>query len=337
MSVLTLLKDPAGLKYNALAIAYIAATYLFGWYGLFSDQLSLNILATIALAHSMIIAAYLLHDCGHNAIFKSAQHNAYLGYALNWITGSCYGRYEDIRYKHMRHHVDNCDPVSFDYRTFLRKHPMLERVVFGLEWAYIPAVELIMHAMLVLAPWFIPSKSNQKARVARIVAIRGTLLLAVAFLSIKALLLYALAQVILLTVLRFMDCYQHNYGVVFNLDDPEATSPHRGDAQFEQGTTYSNLVSRRWPWLNLLVLNFCYHNAHHAKPVLGWYRLPTLHRELGETLAPQTLGFWDQAKCFHRYRLQRIYAEDYGNDEVKTSVEAGKAVGVDALSFLTAF
>ena len=337
MSVLTLLKDPAGLKYNALAIAYIAATYLFGWYGLFSDQLSLNILATIALAHSMIIAAYLLHDCGHNAIFKSAQHNAYLGYALNWITGSCYGRYEDIRYKHMRHHVDNCDPVSFDYRTFLRKHPMLERVVFGLEWAYIPAVELIMHAMLVLAPWFIPSKSNQKARVARIVAIRGTLLLAVAFLSIKALLLYALAQVILLTVLRFMDCYQHNYGVVFNLDDPEATFPHRGDAQFEQGTTYSNLVSRRWPWLNLLVLNFCYHNAHHAKPVLGWYRLPTLLRELGETLAPQTLGFWDQAKCFHRYRLQRIYAEDYGNDEVKTSVEAGKAVGVDALSFLTAF
>ena len=337
MSVLTLLKDPAGLKYNALATAYIAATYLFGWYGLFSDHLNLNILATIALAHSMIIAAYLLHDCGHNAIFKSAQHNAYLGYALNWITGSCYGRYEDIRYKHMRHHVDNCDPVSFDYRTFLRKHPMLERLVFALEWAYIPAVEFMMHGMLILAPWFLPSKSKQKARVARVVVIRGALLIAVAAVSLKALFLYALAQMLLLTVLRFMDCYQHNYEVVFNLDDPQAKFPYRGDAKFEQANTYSNLLSHQWPWINLLVLNFCYHNAHHEKPVLGWYRLPALHREMGDALVPQTLSFWDQAKCFHRYRLQRIYAEDYGNDEVKASVEAGKAVGVDALSFLTAF
>jgi omega-6 fatty acid desaturase (delta-12 desaturase) len=337
MSMLTLLKDPAGLKYNALAIAYITGTYLFGWYGLFSDQLSLNIVATMALTHSMIIAAYLLHDCGHNAIFRSAQHNAYLGYALNWITGSCYGRYEDIRYKHMRHHVDNCDPVSFDYRNFLRKHPILERLVFALEWAYIPAVEFMMHSMLILAPWFLPSKAKQKTRVARVVIIRGALLIAVAATSLKALLLYALAQVLLLTVLRFMDCYQHNYEVIFNLDDPQAKFPHRGNAEFEQANTYSNLLSRRWPWINLLVLNFCYHNAHHEKPVLGWYRLPALHREMGDALAPQTLSFYDQAKCFHRYRLQRIYAEDYGNDEVKASVEAGKAVGVDALCFLTAF
>jgi hypothetical protein len=35
--------------------------------------------------------------------------------------------------------------------------------------------------------------------------------------------------------------------------------------------------------------------------------------------------------------VARIYAEDYGNDEVKKSLHEGRAVGADALSFLTAF
>jgi hypothetical protein len=52
---------------------------------------------------------------------------------------------------------------------------------------------------------------------------------------------------------------------------------------------------------------------------------------------PQTLGFLEQARSFHKHRVARIYAEDYGDDEVKQSLEQGRAVGVDALSFLTAF
>jgi hypothetical protein len=35
--------------------------------------------------------------------------------------------------------------------------------------------------------------------------------------------------------------------------------------------------------------------------------------------------------------MARIYAEDYGDDEVKESLKQGRAVGADALSFLTAF
>jgi acyl-lipid omega-6 desaturase (Delta-12 desaturase) len=330
------LRDPQGLPYNLGALLYIVVLYSLGWVGVFHDTWLINGLAVLALAHSMIIASYLLHDCGHNAIFTSAEHNATLGRFLNAIAGSNYGRYEDIRYKHMRHHVDNCDPVSFDYRSFLKRHPFLEKVIFALEWAYIPAVEFMMHGMMILAPWIYPSKAGQKSRVIRVVLIRGVLLLTVALISFKALMLYALAQVILLTVLRFMDCYQHNYEVVFNLEDKSATFPHRGDAAFEQSNTYTNLLSQRFPLLNMLVLNFCYHNAHHEKPVLGWYRLPALHQSMDEN-PTQTLTFWDQARCFHRHRLGRIYAEEYGNDEVQTSVQDGRAVGVNALSFLTAF
>ena len=331
------LRDPAGAHYTVAVLFYITVTYIGGWIALFQPNPAINALGVITLAHGMFIAAYLLHDCGHNAVFLSTTGNAWLGKVLNWITGSCYGRYEDIRYKHMRHHVDNYDPVVWDYRSFLQRHPILETVVKAAEWAYIPAVEILMHTMLVAAPWCIESKRSQRGRVIRVLAIRAVLLAVVLAYSSVAFLLYALAQLLLFTALRFMDCYQHNYEVVFNLDEADREAPHRGDVEYEQRNTYSNLLSSRFPKLNLLALNFCYHNAHHEKPVLGWYRLPELHAQMTPNVDRQTLGFLEQARAFHKHRVARIYAEDYGDDEVKESLKEGRAVGADALSFLTAF
>ncbi|CAA0081229.1 Uncharacterised protein [Halioglobus japonicus] len=331
------LRDPAGAGYTAAVLLYIAFAYIGGWLAIFQDSAAINVVGVILLTHGMFIAAYLLHDCGHNAVFLSTKRNANLGEVLNWIAGSCYGRYEDIRYKHMRHHVDNYDPVVWDYRSFLKRHPTLEAVVKAAEWAYIPAVEIMMHTMLVLAPWFIESKRAQRARVLKVLLVRGSLLALVLFLNPVAFFLYIVAQLLLFTALRFMDCYQHNYEVVFNLDENGVEPPHRGDAEYEQRNTYTNLVSSRFPKLNLLVLNFCYHNAHHEKPTLGWYRLPALHAQMYPQVEPQVLGFVEQARAFHKHRVARIYAEDYGDDEVKESLAQGRAVGADALSFLTAF
>jgi omega-6 fatty acid desaturase (delta-12 desaturase) len=331
------LRDPAGAHYTAAVLLYIAIAYIGGWIAILQGNPLINTLGVVVLAHGMFIAAYLLHDCGHNAVFLSTTRNAYLGKVLNWIAGSCYGRYEDIRYKHMRHHVDNYDPVVWDYRNFLKQHPILEAVVKAAEWAYIPAVEILMHSMLVVAPWCIESKRAQRGRLLWVLVIRAGILLAVFLYSPVAFLLYVLAQLLLFTALRFMDCYQHNYEVVFNLDEKDIEIPHRGDMQYEQSHTYSNLLSARFPTLNLLALNFCYHNAHHQKPTLGWYRLPALHAQMYPGVESRILGFGEQARSFHKHRVARIYAEDYGDDEVKTSLREGRAVGADALSFLTAF
>jgi fatty acid desaturase len=59
---------------------------------------------------------------------------------------------------------------------------------------------------------------------------------------------------------------------------------HRGDRVYEQAHTFSNPLSLRHPWVNLFVLNFGYHNAHHAKPTTPWFRLPALHRECLATM-----------------------------------------------------
>mgnify|MGYP006156169569 FL=1 len=331
------LRDPKGARHTAAVLIYIAVAYIGGWIAIFNQSATINVIGVIALTHGMIIAAYLLHDCSHNTIFVSTSKNAYLGKILNWLVGSCYGRYEDIRYKHMRHHVDNYDPVVWDYRSFLKRHKFLEAVVKAAEWAWIPAVEIMMHVMLVVAPWSIESKRGQRRRIIQVLLIRTALLTTVFVFSPVAFLLYVLAQLLLFTVLRFMDCYQHNYEVVFNLEDKSADLPYRGDAEYEQRNTYSNLLSARFPKLNLLVLNFCYHNAHHEKPTLGWYLLPALHAQMYPAVEPQTLGFIEQSRSFHKHRMARIYAEDYGDDEVKESLKQGRAVGADALSFLTAF
>lgn len=61
-------------------------------------------------------------------------------------------------------------------------------------------------------------------------------------------------------------------------DQPVPPSTLR-TAAYEQGNTYSNLNSQRHRWLNLLLLNFCYHNAHHQRASVPWYRLPAFRRE----------------------------------------------------------
>ena len=171
----------------------------------------------------------------------------------------------------------------------------------------------------------------------RVVLIRGAAFTAILVVSAKAALLYLLAYLLFMTVLRFMDAFQHNYEIHLTLDTPDAPAPFRGDRDYEERNTYSNFLSRRWPWLNLLVLNFNYHNAHHAKPTVPWHQLPALHHDLYPTACPQQLGFLEQLRSYHNNRVARVLSPDYGSTNVRTALDEGRLVGANALSFLTAF
>ncbi len=333
----SLLRYPDGLWPNALAIIYILLTYVGGWVALFQESFWFFVLGIISVAHGMTIAGFLMHDCGHNAIFRSKEKNTSLGKILNFICGSNYGTFEDMRYKHMRHHVDNCEPLIFDYRTWLKKHPLIHRTVNILEWLYIPAVELIMHGMQLIAPFVYDSMREQRSRVVKVIAVRLLLLAVIAWYSPVALTGYVLAYLLFMTILRFMDNFQHNYEIYYQLSDADFKPPKKGDFEYEMANTYSNLLSHRWPWLNLLVLNFCYHNAHHVNPTLAWYKLPELHKKMYPESCPQTFSFWAQLKCFHKYRVARVLSEEYGDHDVVADINENKAVGANALSFLTAF
>ncbi|MDQ3186110.1 MAG: fatty acid desaturase [Pseudomonadota bacterium] len=336
----TWFRYPGSLRPSISALLYCAAANFVGAALILSLNPILMAIGTLAMAHGMVIASYMIHDCGHNALFKSPHHNALMGSALNWLTGGCYGTYSDLRTNHMQHHVDNADVITFDYRGYFMRHPIQFKVVEALEWLYVPAVEFIMHSMLMLAPFIFKEKKVQQPRVIKIMAIRFSLLLAVFLYSPIAYVCYLLAHAIFLTVLRFMDALQHNYGlVVAALDNSGDLIKHRGDRDYEQSHTFSNPISINHPWLNLLTLNFGYHNAHHTRPTTPWYDLPRLHKALYGSEAAFVVPFRKQLSSFHKSRVRRVMgdnSETQGN-QFAQRLQSGSAVGANGVSFLTAF
>jgi len=337
----SLIKDPLGFRCYGLATAYAVAAYIVGFAGLFSMSWGVNVLATLLLAHGMIIAAYMIHECGHNLVFNHSRHNAYLGRFMSWLCGAAYGTYEDMRYKHFRHHVDNDDVVWFDYDGFFERHPFLTRVTRVLEWFYIPAHDLIMHGVMVLTSFVIPQRREQRIRNVAVILVRGGIFVALLIVVPKVALLYVVAYLIMMHVLRFMDSVQHDYGYNTTLFE-YVKPPHKGDTEWEQRHTFSNPISLRFPRLNWLVLNFGYHNAHHKDMNMPFYRLPELHRALTGNDPSRVIPFGAQLKLYHRNRVQRIYnsqPEDYpkGDAYLRTAQTGRGPIGGNAASFLTSF
>ncbi len=317
---------------NLAAIAYTLIGWPAGICLLTLPALGWNCLGVALTAHTLIYSAYLIHDCAHHAIFKSAAANDRLGVLLSWINGACLASYAGLKKKHLRHHSDRLDVVTFDYRGALnRSAPWLRRTVLALEWAYIPAVELLMRGFVIAAP-FSSGSRGARVRLVLLLALRIAAFAALALVSPMAVLWYALAYLIFVTVLRFMDAFQHTYEVFVTRSLAAAPADARRDLRYEYENTYSNLVAQHRPWLNLLVLNFPYHNAHHVRPGEPWYRLPALHRQLyGEQRDRQVILCSELLANFHRHRITRIFAADYGSVG-----GSGEFIGAIGVSFLTA-
>ena len=336
----TKLHEPAGLRYHGGALAYALLAYGFGWVGLFSANAIVNVGATLLLAHGMTIAAYMIHECGHNLVFRSVKDNARLGRVLSWVCGSAYGTYEDMRYKHFRHHVDNDDVVWFDYERFFENHPFVLRLTRLLEWFYIPAHDLIMHFIMVFTSFVIPQRRDQRRRNVTVIIIRGGIFLLLIALAPKVAVLYAIAYMIMMTILRFMDSLQHDYPYSLTLFEFEKP-PRKGNFEWEQEHTFSNPHSVNTDWLNWFTLNFGFHNAHHDDMTVPWYRLPAKHREMfgagGEFVIPLSA----QLKIFHKQRVRRIVGNHEGEEpEGRAFLHAAQRAevyGGNAASFLTSF
>ena len=340
MTLVDTLREPEGLRYNGGALAYAVVGYALGWAGLFHASLLVNLAAMLLLAHAMTIAAYLIHECGHNLVFKSGKDNARLGRILSWLCGAAYGTYEDMRYKHFRHHVDNDDVVWFDYEQFFADHPRILQGTRFLEWFYIPAHDLIMHFIMVFTSFAIPARRDQRRRNLAVIVVRGSILLALLVYFPKVALLYAVAYMIMMTILRFMDSLQHDYPyslTLFEFDKP----PRKGDFEWEQEHTFSNPHTLKADWPNWFTLNFGFHNAHHDDMNVPWYRLPEKHREMFGTDSDAVIPLGAQLRIFHKQRVRRIVGNHEGVEpegrEFLRAAQRADVYGGNAASFLTSF
>jgi len=148
------LRRTRGTWPNLLVVSYTVAGWPLGVWLLTRPEVLLNAAGILLTAHTLIYSAYMIHDCAHHAVFATALHNDRLGVLMSWINGACIANYSRLKRKHLRHHSDRLDVVTFDYREALRRTPAwARRGALALEWAYVPSVELLMRAMVVAAPF----------------------------------------------------------------------------------------------------------------------------------------------------------------------------------------
>ena len=233
--------------------------------------------------------------------------------------------------------------AQFDYRVLLRKWALVKRAVLFLEWCFVPAVELIMHVHTSFS-WLrsdLPLSRRANALVGSAVAVAFTRALYVAG-GWQALALYTASGAVMLQVLALHDAFQHTYEVLVKAPGAEyVPGPGPRTAAYEETNTFSDLISLRWTWLNALVLNFGYHNAHHHKQMTPWYRLPALHAKIyGPQLegCPVVLPMSTLAVNYVRHRVKRVLDSKEvfeAMSKLKGADRAAAFIGDLGVSFLT--
>ncbi len=174
-----------------------------------------------------------------------------------------------------------------------------------------------------------------------VILLRGGVFVTLLVFFPRVALLYVIAYLIMMHVLRFMDALQHDYPynpTLFRYEEP----PHKGDSAWEQDHTFSVPHSLRFEKLNWLTLNFGYHNAHHSNMNVPWYRLPRLHEELTGGNPESVIPLKSQLKLYHNNRMLRVnnpQPENYpkGAAYLRAARAGEGPIGGNAASFLTSF
>ena len=332
-----LFRHADGALPNTLALAATLLGWPAGIWMLGQPAWWLNAAGVLLVALTLTWSAYFIHEFAHQAIFRTPQANERWGVLMSWINGSAYARFGDLRRKHMRHHVERADVLTFDFQGLLRRRPLLRRTVLALEWLHIPAVEFLMRGVVMALPFVDERKRDARGRILGVAVVRLTAWALLAMWSPKALALYALAYLLFVHLLRFADCFQHTYDTYPILDEAPIPQDKLRDRAYEQANTYSDVVGLDAKWLNLVWLNFGFHNAHHERPVAPWYQLPALHRQLYAGGSPQVVTVGELLRAYHRHRVTRVLAKDYGAVlPPGTPHRADGFIGAVGVSFLTA-
>ena len=319
--------------WNLAAVSYAVGGYCGAITLLISPSIWLNILGVVLLTHSLVVSAYLSHEFMHGTIFAEMKWNVVAGNIMLWLNGGCYGRFKELAQQHIAHHVNRVDFSAFNLPAFIQSLPTVVRnLILWLEWLYFPVISLLLQWRAILAPFSNPQRQDRRIRTISILVVRGLFFTGLALISLKALVLYFLAYIGMITVLRFIDAFQHTYEAF----PVGATLPKR-DRTYEQANTFSNLFSQRYWWLNLLLLNFGYHNAHHELMKCPWHNLRELDNQLFTGTEAHYVNLSELLANYHRFRVARIFSgqgkavDQQGNPDLDTFYGA---VGV---SFLVEF
>jgi fatty acid desaturase len=239
----------------------------------------------------------------HGNIFKKRSWNELFGNLMLWLNGGCYYGFRALTEQHIAHHTERADVLTFDVPDEIKKQSkFIQSLIACSEWCYFPAVAFWVRWFKITAPWRDPEQESNRMRVGILVLVRASAFGLLIFFSVKAAFIYFLAYIGMITTLRFMDAFQHTYESF----PPGSQLPKR-DFFYEQNNTFSNLLSQKNKWLNLIFLGFGYHNAHHAVMTCPWHSLDQLNQELCSHEYVNYISFLEQLKNYHNFRVTRLF------------------------------
>jgi fatty acid desaturase len=307
-----------------------------------NSSLATTALAIVLAAHGRVMASFLVHECAHSSIFVEPRANARLGKVCLWLSGCPYADYDRVRDMHLKHHADRTDTVEFDYRAFIKRlpGPLIHLILLG-EWCFVPVVETLMHLRTAWAPLVYPAMGRSRRQSALV----GTLVMTALYgwlWSVGGLGPHLLAGALTLQIIQIHDCFAHTYEAHFQ-DEAYVPGPGTRTRAYEEANTYSPVLTLALPALNgWVALNFGYHNAHHVKPMVPWYKLPAVHAQLYAATHPkgdssQVLTLGDLWGPWVAHRLRRVLEEDYGvvHAPDQPGGRVADYVGTLGVSFLT--
>ncbi|PZD70725.1 hypothetical protein C1752_09748 [Acaryochloris thomasi RCC1774] len=316
---------------NAIAISSILIGYCGGITFLFSDNYLLNALGVIWLSHSLINSAIMTHEFMHDTIFYSRRWNTYGGNLMIWLNGGCYAPFRDLARVHLGHHIDCVDLGPFDLPSMMGRLPSpVRNAILTLEWLYFPCLNFMAQWRSITVPFWHPDRKHLRLRVATLLVIRGALFTVMGTISLKALVLYFIAYTGMVTVIRWIDAFQHTFDVY-----PIGSELPNHSRAYETLHTFSTpLFSFRYRWVNLLLLNFGYHNVHHDVMRCPWHSLPDLDRELYRGNEVQYIDVKHLLQNYHRFRISRIFLGQGQALNRPEDLDLEKFYGATAVSLL---
>lgn len=289
--------------WNTLAITYTLLGYYAGIGLLISASALLNALGIVLVTHSLILSAYLAHEFTHGTIFRSMKLNVLAGEVAQWLNGACYCSFRNMSRFHIAHHTQKTDYADCDLSSLLKSSISPMRwLILTLEWCYFPALFFLLQWRAITAPYWNQDRHDERLRVTIILLVRGAMFALLGWISPKALLLYFFCFVAMVTAIRLIDAFQHTYEIVLIGE----IAPER-NLDYEQANTFSTLFTEQWKWTNLLILNFGYHNAHHALMKCPWHSLPELHKDISQHQKIFNIDLKKLLIFYHQHRMKRIF------------------------------
>ena len=202
---------------DVLAFVYTISAYGSGLFALAFAPMWLAGAGVVLVAHSIVFAFYLEHECIHARVVRSRRANAHLGTLLTWLDGRIYVPFDALATMHHHHHRMVADFEGFEVEAFLRTRGRgMRSVLIALERWHIPILHFVIRWTGIVSTWRLGGHARR--RLAAVLLARTTLFAALGWRSPRCLAGYACAYVLAIVAIRFVDAFQHAYPELRHLD-----------------------------------------------------------------------------------------------------------------------